>query len=219
MVKLISFVLFSMMTLGLNAQASLYVTKEQEKKQPAETKECENTLVSTFSKYFSKPSDPAKKETVKSTTSTNTKLSDYASTFYNSTIDNIISVGKMFLGIPYRWGGTSESGFDCSGFIKYIFEWFGIQLPRTSREMANYGDYVSKNELQKGDLIFFSGRNMNSGVIGHIGIVVEVTNEAIKMMHSSSSQGVHIEDLNQSVYFSKRYMTARRLPIAEPTKH
>lgn len=219
MVKLISFVLFSMLTLGLNAQASLYFTKEQEQKQEkVEPKECENTLVSTFSKYFSKTTDPVKKETVK-TVNSSSKLSDYASTFYNSTIDNIISVGKMFLGIPYRWGGTSENGFDCSGFIKYIFEWFGIQLPRTSREMANYGSYVSKNELQKGDLIFFSGRNMNSGVIGHIGIVVEVTNEAIKMMHSSSSQGVHIEDLNQSVYFSKRYMTARRLPIQETNKH
>lgn len=218
MVKLFSLVFFSMLTVGLNAQASLYVTKEQDKKEASEPKECENSLVSTFSKYFSKPAEPVKKEVLK-TNSTSTKLSDYASTFYNSTIDNIISVGKMFLGIPYRWGGTSESGFDCSGFIKYIFEWFGINLPRTSREMANYGTYVSKNELQKGDLIFFSGRNMNSGVIGHIGMVVEVTNEAIKMMHSSSSQGVHIEDLNQSVYFSKRYMTARRLPIQEPTKN
>jgi cell wall-associated NlpC family hydrolase len=211
MVKLVSLVLFSMLTLGLNAQASLYITKEQDKQEKAETKECENTLVSTFSKYFSKP----KVEEPKKEVSKITKLSDYASNFYNSTVDNVIEVGKTFLGIPYRWGGTSENGFDCSGFIKYIFEWFGINLPRTSREMANYGTYVSKNELQKGDLIFFTGRNMNSGVVGHIGIVVEVTNEAIKMMHSSSSQGVHIEDLNQSVYFSKRYITARRLPINE----
>jgi cell wall-associated NlpC family hydrolase len=81
--------------------------------------------------------------------------------------------------------------------------------------MANYGAHVSRNDLKKGDLIFFSGRNMRSGVIGHIGIVVEVTNEAIRMMHSSSSQGVHIEDLNKSDYFNKRYMTARRLPIDE----
>ena len=56
---------------------------------------------------------------------------------------------------------------------------------------------------------------MRSGIIGHIGIVVEVTSEAIKMMHSSTSQGVHIEDLNTSDYFNKRYMTARRLPIDE----
>lgn len=205
MIKKMILGFFAMLTLGVNAQSSLYYDKNQAKQ------ECENSLVSTFSKYFSKPkTEEPKKETTKTST-----FSDYASNFYNSTIDNIIAVGKTFLGIPYRWGGTSENGFDCSGFIKYIFEWFGIQLPRTSREMANYGTYVSKNDLQKGDLIFFTGRNMNSGVIGHIGIVVEVTNEAIKMMHSSSSQGVHIEDLNKSAYFSKRYMTARRLPINE----
>lgn len=81
--------------------------------------------------------------------------------------------------------------------------------------MANYGSYVRRNELQKGDLIFFSGRNLKRGVIGHIGIVVEVTSEAVKMMHSSSSKGVHIEDLNKSEYFSRRYMTARRLPLSD----
>lgn len=207
MTKKIILGLFTMLAIELSAQSSLYYNKEQDKQ------ECETNLVSTFSKYFSKakPEEPKKE---KEPTKTNS-FSDYASNFYNGTIDNIISVGKTFLGIPYRWGGTSENGFDCSGFIKYIFEWFGINLPRTSREMANYGSYVSRDQLQKGDLIFFSGRNMNSGVVGHIGIVVEVTNEAIKMMHSSSSQGVHIEDLNKSVYFNKRYITARRLPIEE----
>lgn len=210
MMKLFFLACFVLVNLGLTAQSSLYYTKE-EKQEKTDEKECDNSLVSTFSKYFSKPKvEEPKKAPVKSAS-----ISDYASNFYNSTVDNVISVGKTFLGIPYRWGGTSENGFDCSGFIKYIFEWFGITLPRTSREMANYGSYVSRTELQKGDLIFFSGRNMNSGVIGHIGIVVEVTNEAIKMMHSSSSQGVHIEDLNKSVYFSKRYITARRLPITE----
>lgn len=185
------------------AQSSLYIKKEAEN--------CDASLVSTFTKYFSKPVETtSKKESV-----TTTKVSSFASSLYNSTVDNVISVGKTFLGIPYKWGGVSEGGFDCSGFIKHIFSWFGLSLPRTSREMANYGSYVSRDELQKGDLVFFTGRNMNSGIIGHIGIVVEVTNEAIKMMHSSSSQGVHIEDLNKSQYFSKRYLTARRLPIEQ----
>jgi cell wall-associated NlpC family hydrolase len=202
--KLIVFCLISSFVVHLDAQASLYYNKEADKK------ECEENLVTTFSKYFqkAKPSQEAAKIETKT-------IKSYATNFYNGTVDNVISVGKTFLGIPYRWGGTSENGFDCSGFIKHIFDWFGIKLPRTSREMANYGNFVSKEELQKGDLIFFSGRNMRGGVIGHIGIVVEVTSEAIKMMHSSSSQGVHIEDLNQSEYFKKRYITARRLPIDE----
>jgi cell wall-associated NlpC family hydrolase len=170
---------------------------------------CEDNLVTTFSKYFSK----SIKRDTSSSARRESKVSSYASKLYQSTIDNVISVGKTFLGIPYRWGGVRENGFDCSGFIKYIFDWFDLRLPRTSREMVNYGQYVSRDELQKGDLVFFSGRNTMNGVIGHIGIVVEVTNGVIKMMHSSSSKGVHIEDLNQSDYFSKRYITARRLPL------
>ncbi len=196
--------LISLFSVALCAQSSLYYNPNEQA-----DKDCDNSLITTFSRYFTKKEEP-KKEPVK-----NTSFTTMASDFYSNTVDNVISVGKTFLGIPYRWGGTTENGFDCSGFIRHIFDWFGVRLPRTSREMAHVGSYVSRNELQKGDLIFFSGRNMNSGVIGHIGIVVEVTSEAVKMMHSSSSKGVHIEELDKSEYFSKRYMTARRLPLNE----
>lgn len=204
MIKTLVLGLLSILSVTVFSQSSLYYNPNEQV-----DKDCDNTLVTTFSKYFTKKEEPKKE--VSKTTSFTTMAAD----LYNNTVDNVISVGKTFLGIPYRWGGTSESGFDCSGFIRHIFDWFGIRLPRTSREMAHVGSYVSRSELQKGDLIFFSGRNVNSGVIGHIGIVVEVTNEAVKMMHSSSSKGVHIEDLNKSDYFSKRYMTARRLPLKE----
>jgi cell wall-associated NlpC family hydrolase len=204
MIKTLVIGLFTMISLTVSSQSSLYYNPNEQV-----DKECENSLVTTFSKYFTKNEEP-KKEVTKSVS-----FSAIASNFYSNSIDNVISVGKTFLGIPYRWGGTTENGFDCSGFIRHIFDWFGVSLPRTSREMANYGSYVRRNELQKGDLIFFSGRNLKRGVIGHIGIVVEVTSEAVKMMHSSSSKGVHIEDLNKSEYFSRRYMTARRLPLSD----
>lgn len=204
MTKTLVLGLITFLSVSLHSQSSLYYNPNEQV-----DKDCDNSLITTFSKYFAKKEEP-KKETSKSSSFT-----AMASDFYSNTVDNVISVGKTFLGIPYRWGGTTENGFDCSGFIRHIFDWFGIRLPRTSREMAHVGSYVSRSELQKGDLIFFSGRNMNNGVIGHIGIVVEVTNEAVKMMHSSSSKGVHIEELDKSEYFSKRYMTARRLPLNE----
>ncbi|MBL7790541.1 MAG: C40 family peptidase [Chitinophagales bacterium] len=204
MTKTLVLGLITFLSVSLYSQSSLYYNPNEQV-----DKDCDNSLITTFSKYFAKKEEP-KKETSKSSSFT-----AMASDFYSNTVDNVISVGKTFLGIPYRWGGTTENGFDCSGFIRHIFDWFGIRLPRTSREMAHVGSYVSRSELQKGDLIFFSGRNMNNGVIGHIGIVVEVTNEAVKMMHSSSSKGVHIEELDKSEYFSKRYMTARRLPLNE----
>lgn len=204
MIKTLVIGLFTIISLTVFSQSSLYYNPSEQVDQ-----ECENSLVTTFSKYFAKNEEP-KKEVTKTVS-----FSAIASNFYSNSIDNVISVGKTFLGIPYRWGGTTENGFDCSGFIRHIFDWFGVSLPRTSREMANYGSYVRRNELQKGDLIFFSGRNLKRGVIGHIGIVVEVTSEAVKMMHSSSSKGVHIEDLNKSEYFSRRYLTARRLPLSD----
>ncbi|MCU0327738.1 MAG: C40 family peptidase [Chitinophagales bacterium] len=129
--------------------------------------------------------------------------------FYLKTIDNIIMLGKTMLGIPYSWGGTSERGFDCSGYIGYLFKWFGIHLPRTSREIVNVGTYVPKEELKKGDLLFFSGRN--GSTIGHIAFVIENNNGTVKMMHSSSSKGVNIDVLNDNAYFNQRYITARRV--------
>jgi cell wall-associated NlpC family hydrolase len=173
---------------------------------------CEESLVTTFTTFF-KSQDTTKK--VRKEPTRTALFTDYAKKVYNSTMDNVISVGKTFLGIPYHWGGTNERGFDCSGFIKYIFSWFDLNLPRTSREISKFGTNVDRNELQKGDLVFFTGRNMYKGLIGHIGIIVEVSNETVKMMHSSSSQGVHIEDLNKSEYFNKRYITARRLTLEE----
>jgi len=173
---------------------------------------CDENLVTTFTAFF-KTQDTTKK--VRKEPSRTALFTDYAKKVYNSTIDNVISVGKTFLGIPYHWGGTNERGFDCSGFIKYIFSWFDLNLPRTSREISKFGTNVNRDELQKGDLVFFTGRNMYRGIIGHIGIIVEVSNETVKMMHSSSSKGVHIEDLNKSEYFNKRYITARRLTLEE----
>lgn len=191
--------------------------------------ESDDNLVSTFSKYFGEKKEVQKTndKTIAFPKNSNKKTSEVVletpketsvlSNFYTSTIDGIIAIGKTFIGIPYRWGGTNEYGFDCSGFVKYIFNWFGYNLPRTSREMAKCGQYVPKSDLQRGDLIFFTGRNSRSGRVGHIGIVVDVEDNKINMMHSSSSKGVHIEDLNKNSYFKRRYITARRIKIDEKT--
>lgn len=107
------------------------------------------------------------------------------------------------LGIRYKYGGTDSSGFDCSGFTSYVFAAHGIDLPRDSRSQAGEGVKIAKNELRKGDLVFFK---TNGKSISHVGIYIGDG----KMAHASTKQGTIITDIN-SGYYAKRYVTARRI--------
>ncbi|WP_082034361.1 C40 family peptidase [Cohnella kolymensis] len=122
------------------------------------------------------------------------------SAFADSKLDT--TVGKL-IGIGYDYGGTTKSGFDCSGFTGYVFKQLGVNLPRTSRDQATRGMKVARDELRPGDLVFF---NTSGRGISHVGIYVGDGNFA----HSSSRKGVTISGLGDS-YYSKRFVTARRV--------
>ncbi|OME75947.1 hydrolase [Paenibacillus sp. FSL A5-0031] len=107
------------------------------------------------------------------------------------------------IGTPYKWGGTTVKGFDCSGFILHIFNQFDVNLPRTSKSQAEVGNKVDKEELREGDLVFF---NTSGRGISHAGIYIGEG----KFAHSSSSKGVTISKLSDD-YYEKRYVTARRV--------
>lgn len=118
--------------------------------------------------------------------------------------DSVAIYAQQYLGTPYVWGGVSESGFDCSGFVLYVFKKFGIELPHSSRILANLGEKRDKNEAKTGDLILFKGRNSSS--VGHVGIVYNnVENGELIFIHSSSprSGGVIFSSLNESYYKGK----------------
>ncbi|WP_088008504.1 C40 family peptidase [Indiicoccus explosivorum] len=121
-----------------------------------------------------------------------------------ATPDEIASYAQQFLGTPYRFGGTTPSGFDCSGYIRYVFNHFGISLPRTSAEQAGVGTAVSKSDLQKGDLVFFA--NTYKPGISHTGIYIGNGN-----VISAESDGVSISNINTNPYWGPKYATARRL--------
>ncbi len=129
--------------------------------------------------------------------------------------DNLIKFAKTFLGTPYRWGGTTPSGFDCSGFIYYIMGNFGFSTTRTSYGLSELGRVVKLSDARPGDLIFFKGRNVNSSAVGHVGMIAEVTDDAIMVIHASTSRGVVHENFKTSRYLIPRYIKVKRLDFGE----
>ncbi len=130
-------------------------------------------------------------------------------------VDEIISYAKKFLGTPYKYAGSTPSGFDCSGFINYVMGNFGFELTRTSYGLAEFGSTVKLADIQPGDLLFFKGSNINSSQVGHVAMVVEVSSSAIMFIHSSTSRGVTIENFKTSKYFIPRFIKAKRLDYGE----
>tara|TARA_B100000963_G_scaffold116573_1_gene101546 strand:+ start:361 stop:867 length:507 start_codon:yes stop_codon:yes gene_type:complete len=124
--------------------------------------------------------------------------------------DAIISYAKKFMGVPYVWGGMSPSGFDCSGFINYVFRGFGFSLTRTSYGLAELGKTVKLSELRPGDLMFFKGRNMNTTRVGHVALVVDTTNGTIQFIHAART-GIRIDTFNNSSYYVPRYIKSKRM--------
>ncbi len=125
-------------------------------------------------------------------------------------IERLVDYSLTFVGLPYRFGGTTENGFDCSGFTRYIYGKHGLDLPRTSREQVLVGQMVPLEAVQKGDLLFFKGRNARSSSIGHVAMVVEVgSNQDVKFIHSTR-HGLRTSWLSEEPYYRKRYVTARR---------
>lgn len=119
---------------------------------------------------------------------------------------DIINYAKKLLGIKYRWGGTTTKGFDCSGYVKYVYNKFGISLSRTSRSQAKNGTYVKKANLKVGDLVFFD-TNGGKNRINHVGIYMG----GGKFIHSSSSHSKVVVSSLNSGFYAKTYMTARRV--------
>ncbi|HPD01189.1 MAG TPA: NlpC/P60 family protein [Acetivibrio sp.] len=119
-------------------------------------------------------------------------------------VDKVLQTAKSYQGVPYVWGGTSPSGFDCSGFTHYVMLKNGIIIQRTASAQYNEGSPVSKSNLKPGDLVFFSTYKKGPS---HVGIYVGNN----KFIHASSGAGkVVISDLNTS-YYVQHYIGARRI--------
>lgn len=117
----------------------------------------------------------------------------------------IISTAKSYLGTPYRYGGMSRLGVDCSGLICLAYQAANQSLPRTSKAMSEYGTDVRKEQLQPGNLVFFDSKNGQN--INHVGMVVATAQGTTEFIHATSSSGVRIDRL-EDPYWSRRYRKA-----------
>ncbi|GEM54060.1 C40 family peptidase [Flavobacterium branchiophilum] len=113
-------------------------------------------------------------------------------------IMDVVEQAKQNIGSNYRTGGTTKSGFDCSGLMYATFKSFGITLPRTSNEQSRIGIKIAPKDAQIGDLIFF--RTNGRGRINHVGLITEITEDEIKFIHSSIQRGVIISSTKETYY-------------------
>ena len=116
---------------------------------------------------------------------------------------SIVSASMNYIGVPYVFGGTSPYGFDCSGYVQYVFAKAGISIPRTADVQYEFGTPISTTDLVSGDLVFFSTYTYGAS---HVGIYLGDNN----FIHASSSRGVTIDSLGSS-YWSSHYIGARRI--------
>lgn len=128
----------------------------------------------------------------------------------NVSPDDVINFAETLIGIKYKYGAESiEDGFDCSGFVNYVFAHFGITVPRVTTGFTNAGEQVSIRDSKPGDIILFTGTNARNRAAGHVGIITENSKGNIKFIHASTSRGVMISGMNS--YFLPRFLKVNRV--------
>jgi hypothetical protein len=128
--------------------------------------------------------------------------------FHYDTINQIELNAKSFLGIPYVWGATGPSKFDCSGFTQWVYRDVGINIPRVSKDQARVGQYIQYQNLQRGDMVFFDTKKRRAGKVTHVGIYLGSGD----FIHASSAgKQVVIYNFNEKSFYKKRFLWGRRV--------
>jgi cell wall-associated NlpC family hydrolase len=124
----------------------------------------------------------------------------------------IVDFAKTLIGTPYHYASTDPKiGFDCSGFITYVFSHFNIIVPRSSIDFTHVGRTLPFDSAKPGDLILFTGTDSTERFVGHMGLVISNQNKQLEFIHSTSGKkyGVVITALND--YYKSRYMKTIRI--------
>ena len=126
--------------------------------------------------------------------------------------DSVVAFAKTLIGTKYKYGSAiKEEGFDCSGFITYVFNHFKIQVPRVSTDFTNAGTPVALEESMPGDLILFTGTDTTRWKVGHMGIITQNENGKVQFIHSASGKSIGVIISGMSNYFEIRYVKTIRV--------
>lgn len=129
--------------------------------------------------------------------------------------DSLVCFSKKYIGTHYKYASINPSvGFDCSGFVYYIFSHFNIKAPRSSIDYATVGKTIHPDSFKIGDVIVFTGTNSKNRTPGHVGIIISNFGEELIFIHSSSNKkhsGVKISSYKDSPYYEKRFLKIVRI--------
>lgn len=124
-------------------------------------------------------------------------------------VETAIATARSYIGTPYKWGGNTKSGIDCSGLIQKSYKTIGVNLPRTAKEQSKVGKKKGWEGIKRGDIVFFKFKQKGNKWY-HSGMITSVTSDAIKFIHASSSRGV-VESNLLSDYYKKNVKNFRRV--------
>ncbi len=148
----------------------------------------------------------SKEITARPRTTTQTTTSNNTPTL----ADKVIWTAVSYKGTPYRYGGTTKRGIDCSALVQNSFSSRGVYLPRSAYDMSKKGIKIPLRKAQRGDLLFFKTNRRRPGRISHVGLVTSVKNGVVYFIHASTKRGVTINNMSEN-YYKRTYAFAKKV--------